>query len=103
MIRVTVMYPRTEGASFDADYWVGKHMPLLQELCGDGLLGLTCDTGIAGGAPGAPSAYFGIAGLTFESVEGFQSSMGPHMGEILGDIPNYTDVTPVVEVLEVRL
>jgi uncharacterized protein (TIGR02118 family) len=36
-----------------------------------------------------------------DSIESFQAGFGPHMGEILGDIPNYTDVTPVVQISEV--
>ncbi|MET0506685.1 MAG: EthD family reductase, partial [Burkholderiaceae bacterium] len=34
-------------------------------------------------------------------VEAFQSAFGPHAGEILGDIPNYTDLQPVIQLSEV--
>ena len=36
-----------------------------------------------------------------DSVESFQAGMGPHMKEIMGDIPNYTDIAPVLQISEV--
>ena len=36
-----------------------------------------------------------------DSTEAFQASFGPHTQEILGDIPNYTDLTPVLQISEV--
>nr|CEH71519.1 conserved hypothetical protein [Xanthomonas citri pv. citri] len=36
-----------------------------------------------------------------ESVETFNASFGPHAQEILADIANYTDLTPVMQISEV--
>jgi uncharacterized protein (TIGR02118 family) len=36
-----------------------------------------------------------------DSIEAFQASFGPHAQEIMGDIPNYTDQTPVIQISEV--
>ena len=36
-----------------------------------------------------------------DSTEAFQKGFGPHSAEILGDIPNYTDLTPVIQISEV--
>ena len=40
MIRVSVSYPATEGARFDMDYYLDKHIPLTSERYGDALLGV---------------------------------------------------------------
>jgi uncharacterized protein (TIGR02118 family) len=103
MIRVAVQYPRTEGAKFDMDYYCNKHMPMVQEKCGEALKVMTIDEGISGGMGGQPSANVAVGTLTFDSLEAFQAAMGPHMGEIMGDIPNYTDITPVLEISEAKL
>ena len=103
MIQVAVQYPRTEGAKFDMDYYCSKHMPMVQERCGDALKGMVIVEGMSGGMSGQPSANVAVGTLTFDSLEAFQSAMGPHMGEIMGDIPNYTDITPVLEISEVKL
>jgi uncharacterized protein (TIGR02118 family) len=36
-----------------------------------------------------------------ESVEAFQADFGPHAQEIMADIPNYTDLSPVIQIGEV--
>lgn len=35
------------------------------------------------------------------SLEEFQAGFGPHAQEIPGDIPNYTDLSPVMQISEV--
>ena len=102
MIKVAVQYPRTEGAKFDMDYYCNKHMPMVAERCGDALKGMTILAGLSGGMGGNPSANVASVNLMFESVDAFGASMGPHMPEIMGDIPNYTDITPVLEISEIK-
>ena len=103
MINVAVQYPRTEGAKFDMDYYCNKHIPLVAERCGDALKGFTILEGLSGGMGGKPSANIAVGTMTFDSVEAFQAALGPHMPEIMGDIPNYTDITPVLEIAEVKV
>jgi uncharacterized protein (TIGR02118 family) len=36
-----------------------------------------------------------------DSVDAFQAGFGPHAKEIMADIPNYTDLSPVIQISEV--
>ena len=36
-----------------------------------------------------------------DSVEAFEAGFGPHVQEILADIPRYTDLSPVIQISEV--
>jgi len=101
MIKVSVMYPYTEGARFDHAYYRDKHMPLLKARMGDACKSYTIDKGLGGGAPGTPPTYVGMCHVFCESVEAFQTAFGPHAKEILGDIGNYTDIAPVMQISEV--
>ena len=101
MIKVSVMYPNTEGARFDHAYYKDKHMPMLKQRMGDACKYYTIDKGLAGGAPGTPPIYIGMCHIFCDSVEAFQTAFGPHSKEILGDIPNYTDLAPVMQISEV--
>lgn len=103
MIRVGVFYPHKEGKNFDMKYYLEKHMPMVKQKVGSALKAVTVDAGIAGGAPGAPIAFVAVANLTFESVEAFQNSFGAKAAEILGDIPNYTDIEPIVQISDVKM
>ena len=61
----------------------------------------TADKGLAGGTPGAPATYIGMCHVFCDSVESFQAGFGPHAAQIMGDIPNYTDLSPIVQISEV--
>lgn len=101
MIKVSVMYPNTPGARFDHDYYRDKHMPLVKARLGEHCKYYTVDKGLAGAVPGSPAAYIGMCHIYCESVEAFQKGFGPHAGEIMADIANYTDQAPVVQISEV--
>lgn len=101
MIKVSVMYPNKPGARFDHDYYKDKHMPLVKARLGDALRYYTVDKGLGGGEPGSAPTYVGMCHLFVDSAEAFQAAFGPHAQEILGDIPNYTDLQPVMQVSEV--
>ncbi len=103
MIKVSVMYPHKPGARFDHDYYRDKHMPLVKNRMGAACLFYTVDKGLAGGAPGEPPTYVGMCHIYSDSVESFQAGFGPHAKEILADIPNYTDLKPVMQISEVMV
>jgi uncharacterized protein (TIGR02118 family) len=101
MIKVSVMYPNKPGARFDHDYYRDRHMPLVKKLMGDKCRYYTVDKGLGGEAPGKPPTYIAMCHIFCDSVEAFQAGFGPHAGEILGDIPKYTDLQPVLQISDV--
>ena len=103
MIKVSVFYPGSADAKFDMDYYVQRHMPMVQEKCGAALLKVAVEHGLAGGAPGSPPAYLAMGHLYFDSVATFQASFGPKAKEILADVPNYTNITPAMQISDVKL
>lgn len=103
MIKVSVLYPNSEGRTFDISYYCSKHMPLVAELHGASLKGMNVDEGIGGQTPGAPAPYLAIGHLLFDSVEAYQTAFGPHAATILADIPNYTNAQPIIQVSAVKL
>lgn len=101
MIKVSVMYPNSPDARFDHAYYRDQHMPMVQSRMGDHCRSYTVDKGLGGGAPNVAPPYVAMCHIFCDSVEAFQASFGPHAGEIMSDIPNYTNTTPVVQISEV--
>jgi uncharacterized protein (TIGR02118 family) len=97
MIIVTVMYPETEGARFDLDYYMKKHMPLVIARGQD--LGLQSYQVLHGtGAPGGGKpAYRVMLNMTVSSLAAFQSGFETYGKEFVDDIPNFTDIRPVIQ------
>jgi len=97
MQRVTVVYPNKTGATFDFDYYMKKHIPLVAGLVGAkievgrGISSLTAST----------AAFICIATIPIDSVAAFQTVLAQHGGEILSDIPRYTNIEPVIQYDEI--
>ena len=93
MIRMSVFYPATEGATFDHEYYRDKHVPLCLRTWG--LDGAEIDKGING-------PYVAAVHFRFDSPEAMQAAMSsPDMGQIMGDIANYTTISPVIQTSEI--
>ena len=103
MIKVSVFYPNEEGKKFDMEYYINTHLPLVLGKLGDACKGGAVEHGLGGAEPGSPPIYIAMGHLLFDSIEDFQTSFGPHANEIMGDIPNYTDIQPVIQVSEVKM
>jgi uncharacterized protein (TIGR02118 family) len=103
MIKVSVLYPAGEGNTFDMDYYMNSHTPLLQRLLGDSLKQISVDVGLRGAMPGTPAPYVVMCDLTFESVEAYEAVFAAHGMTLMADIPNYTNIRPVMQVSETKL
>jgi uncharacterized protein (TIGR02118 family) len=103
MIKVHILYPNKPGVRFDMSYYCEKHMPMVKARLGAACTSFTVDAGLGGGGPGQPAPYVAVGALVCTSLEAFQSGMGAHAAEIMGDVPNYTDAQPVLQISEVKV
>jgi uncharacterized protein (TIGR02118 family) len=103
MIKVYVIYPNNPGGTFDMDYYLAKHMPMVGARLKPALKAITVDNGISGALPGTEAANRVIATLLFDSMEAFQSAFLPYAAEIQGDIPNYTNIAPTIQISDVKM
>ncbi len=93
MIRFSVFYPETEGATFDHDYYVNKHVPLAVETWG--VSGADIDKGLNG-------PYVAAVHFTFDSQEALGAALGSEgTGAVMADVANYTTIQPVIQTSEI--
>lgn len=95
MAKLVVLYPNAE-THFDSDYYLDKH----DKMAGDAWdkAGLTDRSYVFGEAApgGGPAPFHCIATLTFTDRAALEAAAAsPDAAAILGDIPNFTDSTPV--------
>ncbi|MEW6130668.1 MAG: EthD family reductase [Acidobacteriota bacterium] len=103
MIKVSILYPNNEGCKFDLDYYTNTHIPMTEARLSAALRGVTIEKGLSSGAPGSQPTYIAAGHLLFDSVEAFQEAIAPHAQELMADIPNYTNVQPVVQISEITV
>ena len=103
MIKVSVLYPNGANSNFDMNYYLTKHIPMVKQKLGSACKHVAVEEGIAGGAQGAPATYLAAAHLTFDSVDDFQKAFAPHAEAIMGDVPNYTNTQPTVQISHIKM
>jgi uncharacterized protein (TIGR02118 family) len=103
VIKVSVLYPYRPGSKFDMVYYLQHHIPMVQKFLGSAAKGVTVDQGLSGMAPGTAMTYMTVAEMLFNSVEEFHAAFDPHAAEIVADVPNYTDIQPIMQISEVKL
>jgi uncharacterized protein (TIGR02118 family) len=98
MVIVSVLYPRHSESRFDHDYYLRKHVPLVESRWGG--MGLVKAKLMRGDSTldGGTAAFELIALLTFTSMEALQAALASFGDEILADISNYTNVQPVIQI-----
>jgi uncharacterized protein (TIGR02118 family) len=93
MIRLSVFYPATEGATFDHDYYRDSHVPLAVKAWG--LSGAEIDKGVDG-------PYVAAVHFTFDSLEAMGAAMASEgTGQVMADVANYTSIAPVLQTSEI--
>jgi uncharacterized protein (TIGR02118 family) len=98
---VSVMYQIGAGNRFDLDYYLKTHMPLVDARWAQyGLKSARVLRGI-GSPSGDPARHHIIALLDFDTLDAFKAAAAAHGAEVLGDVPNFTDVQPDIQFSEV--
>jgi len=93
MIRLSVLYPKTEGAAFDHDYYRASHVPLAVKTWG--VERFEIDRGLDG-------PYEAVVHLFFDSVEAMGAAMAVDGTQaVRDDVASYTTITPERQLSEV--
>ncbi len=103
MTKVSVLYPNGADKNFDMDYYCNTHIPMVEKLLGKHLKGATVEKGIGSAAPGSTAPHACMGNMYFDSVEDFGKAFGPNAKQIMGDLPNFTNIEPVIQVSEVMM
>lgn len=100
MIRISIMYPNIADQHFDFDYYREHHMPLVIKTYQDhGLISVEIDEANVKSGPQA-GPYLAIGYMMFDSVKQFMQAYKAVGGQLVKDIPNFTDIEPKVQISE---
>jgi len=105
MIKISILYPNHPGSRFDLAYYVDTHMPMsIEHLSAHpGFKGVSVEHGLAGVMPGSEAAYVAMCHFLFASMDDFVAAFSPHAAMLQGDMPNYTDIEPVIQFNQVLI
>jgi uncharacterized protein (TIGR02118 family) len=103
MFNISSIYPNEDGTHFDYDYYLNTHMPMsIEKLSASkGFKGVSVERGISIQTPEIKSSFHAMCHYYFETLEDFMYAFEPHAEELQGDIKNYTNVEPVIQINDV--
>ena len=94
MIRYSVFYPATDGATFDHDYYRDVHVPMAVAAWAPDSTAI--DTGLEG--PFVSGVHF-----LFATMDAYRSALAtPETAKVRDDVGNFTTIRPVRQVSETR-
>jgi uncharacterized protein (TIGR02118 family) len=93
MISVVILYRKSDDSTFDMEYYTTKHMPMLAESLGDACQGW--------GVSAPATKYHAIGWVTVSDQSAWDATIAEHGAAIIGDVANYTSVSPELVVGDV--
>jgi len=91
MIKVSVLYPNGDDASFDMEYYRTSHMDLVERTMKPAKIEID---------HGSDGPYIAVGHLYFDDEEALAAGMGGG-GEAIADVPNFTNISPVLQTSKV--
>jgi len=105
MFNISSVYPIKENYRFDFDYYLNTHMPMsMEQLTGaKGFRGVSVERGISFDDPKIDTSYVAMCHYYFDTLEEFMVAFMPHAEKLQGDIANYTNIEPIIQINEVEI
>lgn len=103
MIKVSIHYPNIAGYRFDTDYYVNVHMPMSISKLGGAIQSVSVEIGISGPLPDHAPPFAALCHFVCESPQAFYDAFLPHAELLQGDMKNYTDIEPVIQISEIMI
>jgi uncharacterized protein (TIGR02118 family) len=99
MVKISILYPNNKDSRFDVSYYINTHMPMSIERLSakKGYKGVSVERGLGGEIPGSDPLYVAMCHYLFDSVEDFLAAFSSHAAELQDDMPNYTDIKPIIQ------
>jgi len=98
-VSLQVIYPISDGTTFDFDYYTSTHFGLVDKHMGEHIDSMLVTKGLAGG-PNVPPEFFVVASMVFKDQDALNAAM-KNAAPLLADIPNFTNTKPQTLIGEV--
>ena len=101
MVKMTVMYPYTEGCRFDMDYYVNHHINVHKQ--DPAVLGIIIEKGKNGFRNPNGPRFVCVAHFFYRCIGDLDRSRTPEKTKIQdADLINFTDIKPINQISEVE-
>jgi uncharacterized protein (TIGR02118 family) len=97
---ITVLYPATDNASFDFQFYLRRHVPLIENILGKSLHNLEVRRGQPA-ADGTAPLYTAVISIWIADWAAYETAMAARAKELIDEVPLFTKVMPIIQTDEV--
>ncbi len=105
MFNISSIYQKKDGYTFDFDYYLNTQMPMSIERlsAANGFMGVSVERGVEFDEPKIESSFVAMCHYYFDTLENFMAAFMPYAEELQGDIANYTNIEPTIQINKVEI
>jgi uncharacterized protein (TIGR02118 family) len=97
---ITVLYPAKGNDGFDYQFYLRRHVPLIEDILGRSLHRLEVRRGQP--APdGTPPTYAAVISIWIADWAAYERAMSKRAQELIDEVPLFTKAMPIIQTDEV--
>jgi uncharacterized protein (TIGR02118 family) len=93
---ITVLYPAGNNADFDFDFYLKRHVTLIEDILGNSLHGIEVRRG-AQSMDGSAPTYIAVVSIWIADWESYEKAVAARGQELIDEVPLFTKVMPVIQ------
>ena len=97
---ITVLYPAKDNEAFDFDFYLRRHVPLIQDILGKSLHRIEVRKGATSHDGGTPT-YTCVISIWIADWAAYEKAMAVRASELIAEVPLFTRVMPQMQIDEV--
>lgn len=97
---ITVLYPAKDNDAFSFDFYLKRHVPLIQDILGKSLHKIEVRKG-AHSMDGKPPTYIAVISIWIADWDTYEKAMAVRAKELIDEVPLFTKVMPIIQIDEV--
>jgi len=98
---INVLYPAKDNDSFDFEFYVRRHVPLIQDILGKSLHRIEVRKGVTANDGSSAPGYTCVISIWIADWPAYEKAIAARASELIAEVPLFTKVMPVMQIDEV--
>ena len=98
---ITVLYPAKDNDAFDFEFYLRRHVALIQDILGKSLHRIEVRKGATAQDGSSAPTYTSVISIWIADWPAYEKAMAARASELIAEVPLFTKVMPLIQIDEV--
>ena len=98
---ITVLYPAKDNDSFDFEFYVRRHVPLIQDILGKSLHRIEVRKGASSQDGNGAPTHTCVISIWIADWPAYEKAIAARASELIAEVPLFTKVMPIIQIDDV--